>query len=605
LLRRKNEPGCWLCTGTIAKSKELADIPVRAGAPGKETLDSVSVIPFAQARERGWPVHDGGEPIVTLVVDEASYHDLDEVLAVLPTLPVAIRDVVFDSTSEEYERTIRRIVDDEIGTGQGANFVISRRCSAQLLDFSPRCVLSIFRSFLLNEFGTYWSFVFGDGQSFVLGATPERHISARQGDVMMNPISGTFRKAEHASMPEACDAFIEFLRDEKEIFELFMVTDEELKIMCDICDQGGAIVGPLLKEMSKLIHTEYLLLGRSDNHPIDLLRQSMFAPTVTGSPLSSAFRVIERYEHESRGYYGATVALLGRDAAGVPTLDAPIAIRTLEVDRQGGAIIRVGATLVRGSDPSSEVKETEAKIAGVLAAIRATHEAHPTLPSRLLDAVDYETVQILLQRRNLYLSRFWFEPQSANYNAVPELGGKRVRIIDAEDAFSTMLRRQIEQMGAQVDIVGFDGYEFSTDVDVTIVGPGPGDPTSRSDPKMIRLREILQSLKESGSPFFAECLAHQILCDLLGFTVVNKQVPFQGAQSVIDLFGKAERVGFYNTFVALAGPEIEGVEVAADPKTAEIHALRGGGFFSVQFHPESILTPRGYELLRDALVRLL
>lgn len=615
LLRRKNDPGVWLCTGEVVRSTLLADIPgaqgPRAGAvpssgQGQESLETVSLIPFAQARERGFPVHDGGDPIVSLVVKASTRHDLRDVVEALPHLPVEVQNLRFDTTSAEYEDVIRRIVQDEIGSGQGANFVVARRCDAELAGFTPETVLSIYRSLLVNEFGTYWTFLFFDGESYVMGATPERHISVRKGEVMMNPISGTYRKDTTGSVESFRSGFLDFLRDEKELFELFMVTDEELKIMSELCDQGGAIVGPLLKEMSKLIHTEYLLLGRSGMSVVDLLRGSMFAPTVTGSPVLSAFRVIERYEREPRSYYGATIALLGRDAEGEATLDAPITIRTLEISKTGRLVVRVGATLVRGSDAASEVKETEAKIAGVLSAIRQSGQGTeaPEPPLRVLDVVDPEEVQILLQKRNLYLSRFWFEPQSVSYNAVPELKGKTVTIIDNEDSFSNMLKRMIEQMGARVRVVGFAEYRLDDDADVTIVGPGPGDPTSTTDPKMAKIRAIIASLRERERPFLAECLGHQVFCGSLGLPVVKKAVPFQGAQAVIDLFGRTERVGFYNTFTGVAEAPLAGVHVSLDPVTKEIHALRGPGFYSVQFHLESILTPRGYELTRGALVYL-
>ncbi len=604
LLRRKNEAGVWLCTGDVTKVYHLDDIPQRSGVPGKETFDSVSLIPFAQARERGLPVHDGREPIVSLVVKDAQYYDLEEVLAALPNQPVKIEDLKFDTTASEYAETIRQIIENEIGSGQGANFVIARRCDATLPGLSSDTILSIFRSLLVNEFGTYWTFLFSDGESYVMGVSPERHISARGGEVMMNPISGTFRKSADSSPTEIQTRFLEFLKDEKEIFELFMVTDEELKIMCDLCEQGGSIVGPMLKEMSKLIHTEYLLIGKSSKSVIELLRQSMFAPTVTGSPVLSAFRVIQRYEQESRGYYGATIALIGRDAEGGATLDAPITIRTVEIDRGGHLVARVGATLVRGSDPASEVKETETKIAGMIGAIAAAGNSSPA-PKRVLDTLDTEAVQILLQKRNLYLSRFWFEPQSVNYCQVPELKGKTITVVDAEDGFSSMLKRMIGQMGAQVKVVNFSDYSENDVADLTILGPGPGNPSSLTDPKMIRMRDIMTKLRARRSPLFAVCLSHQILCDALGFSVVKKHVPFQGAQEVIDFFGKPERVGFYNTFVGIDDKSIAGVEVAADPDTKEINAIRGEGFFGVQFHLESILTPRGYDLTREVLISLL
>ena len=79
----------------------------------------------------------------------------------------------------------------------------------------------------------------------------------------MNPISGTFRKSADQSVEQLQASFSEFLKDQKEIDELFMVTDEELKMMCRICPDGGAIIGPQALEMAHLIHTEYVLQGLS------------------------------------------------------------------------------------------------------------------------------------------------------------------------------------------------------------------------------------------------------------------------------------------------------------------------------------------------------
>ena len=147
-----------------------------------------------------------------------------------------------------------------------------------------------------------------------------------------------------------------------------MVVDEELKMMCDICHEGGQVLGPFLKPMSRLIHTEYLLAGRTDRDPREVLRDTMYAATVTGSPVENACRLIKQYETEGRGYYGAALAVLGRDAQGGPVVDSPIVIRTADVDLEGRLTVTAGATLVRDSDPAYEVAETHAKAGGILSA---------------------------------------------------------------------------------------------------------------------------------------------------------------------------------------------------------------------------------------------
>ena len=95
--------------------------------------------------------------------------------------------------------------------------------------------------------------------------------------------------------------------------ELYMVLDEELKMMARICGEGGTIHGPYLKEMSTLIHTEYELEGRTSMDPVDAFRDSMFAATMIGSP---TLRVSGRaLDHSVEGLGGE--AVIHRQAARV------------------------------------------------------------------------------------------------------------------------------------------------------------------------------------------------------------------------------------------------------------------------------------------------
>lgn len=186
------------------------------------------------------------------------------------------------------------------------------------------------------------------------------------GTVVMNPISGTYR---YPDAGPSAESLLAFLGDRKETEELSMVVDEELKMMCTVGDMGGVVIGPRLKEMAHLAHTEYELRGRSSLDVREVLKETMFAATVTGSPVQNACRVIERYEPGGRGYYGGALALLRQEPDGAQTLDSPILIRTADIAAGGRLRVPVGATLVRHSDPAGEVAETHAKAAGVLAAL--------------------------------------------------------------------------------------------------------------------------------------------------------------------------------------------------------------------------------------------
>ncbi|MFD5457519.1 chorismate-binding protein, partial [Streptomyces olivaceus] len=358
LLRRRT-PGrdhdtVELLLGPVAEYGSLADLPD----------DGLALVPFRQIRERGFDVRDDGTPLLALVPEERHEIPLAEALARLPAHEVRVEGGGFDVGDEEYARIVGRVLDEEIGAGEGANFVIRRTYGGRIDGFGRADALALFRRLLVGERGAYWTFVVHTGDRTLVGASPEVHVRMSGGTVVMNPISGTYRYPAEGPTPED---LLDFLADGKEIEELSMVVDEELKMMCTVGDRGGVVVGPRLKEMAHLAHTEYELRGRSSLDVREVLRETMFAATVTGSPVQNACRVIERHEVGGRGYYAGALALLGRDSGGAQTLDSPILIRTADIDAGGRLRVPVGATLVRGSDPAGEVAETHAKAAGVLA----------------------------------------------------------------------------------------------------------------------------------------------------------------------------------------------------------------------------------------------
>jgi phenazine biosynthesis protein phzE len=430
----------------------------------------------------------------------------------------------------------------------------------------------------------------------------------------MNPISGTFRLRDQADDPrDLRPRLLEFLADEKEIYELFMVVDEELKMMCDICHEGGQVLGPFLKPMTHLVHTEYLLAGRTRRDVREVLRDTMYAATVTGSPVQNACRLITQYESQGRGYYGAALAVLGRDAGGAPVLDSPIVIRTADVDLEGRLTVTAGATLVRDSVPAYEVAETHAKAGGILAAFGLGAPA-PVTDVDLAELVNDEDVLLALNARNGRLASFWLADQSG---AAPDpaLAGKHVVILDGEDDFVNMLRHVLGVAGMTSTVVRHTSYaETELDAaDLVIVGPGPGDPRDGGDRMIATFRRAVTRLLDREQPFLAVCLGHQVLCDRLGIPLAYKDIVFQGTQDEVTIDGLRERVGFYNTFVGRVVPAgstdemalPDGVSVDADPATGDVHLVRGPHYRGIQFHAESILTQRGSDVIHRLAADLL
>ncbi|MFF3482452.1 anthranilate synthase family protein [Streptomyces sp. NPDC002701] len=589
-----------LLLGRVTEHERLADLP-----------EGLVLVPYRQIRERGFAAHDDGTPLAVLVPEESYELPLDRVLAELPAHDVRVEGGGFDVGDEEYARIVGRVLRDEIGRGEGANFVIRRTYEGEIPGFGRADALALFRRLLVGERGAYWTFVVHTGDRTLVGASPEVHVRMSGGTVVMNPISGTYRYPAQGPTPED---LLEFLADGKEIEELSMVVDEELKMMCTVGDRGGVVIGPRLKEMAHLAHTEYELRGRSSLDVREVLKETMFAATVTGSPVQNACRVIERYEPlgrdgVGRGYYAGALALVGRDEGGAQTLDSPILIRTADIDAAGHLRVPVGATLVRGSDPAGEVAETHAKAAGVLAAL-GVRPGRPRGGEAPAGLADDPRVRAALDGRRASLAPFWLRMQEPS-------GGRsgHALVVDGEDTFTAMLAHLLRSSGLAVTVRRYDEAGLREAVlahgGPLVLGPGPGDPSDLRDPKMTFLRGLTaEVLRGHRHGVLGVCLGHELIAAELGLEIVRKEIPYQGAQTDIDLFGRTETVGFYNSFVARCddGAALElaahGVEVARDRTggrhaTDEVHALRGPGFAGVQFHPESVLTLRGCDVVRE------
>lgn len=444
------------------------------------------------------------------------------------------------------------------------------------------------------------------GARVLVGASPEVHVRMSGGTVVMNPISGTYRYP--AEGPTA-ESLLAFLADRKETEELSMVVDEELKMMCTVGDMGGVVIGPRLKEMAHLAHTEYELRGRSSLDVREVLKETMFAATVTGSPVQNACRVIERYEPGGRGYYAGALALLRQEPGGAQTLDSPILIRTADISADGELRVPVGATLVRHSDPDGEVAETHAKAAGVLTAL-GVRPGRPVGEAARPRLAGDPRVQAALAARRDGLAPFWLRMQERTH----ELSG-RALVIDGEDTFTAMLAHLLRSSGLEVSVCRYDEPGLRELVRAhegpVVLGPGPGNPGDTADPKMRLMRGLAAELvRDHRYGLLGVCLGHELIAAELGLEIVRKTVPYQGAQTRIELFGRPETVGFYNSFTArceeavVAELAAHGVEASVDAATGELHALRGPGFASVQFHPESVLTLRGAGIVAQLLAGL-
>ena len=604
LIAREGSDSVELLTGDVVDVELLADIPLTADGVAQEVF---ALVPYRQVRERGFEAQDDATPLRCIIVDRHDDLPFDDVVTSLPRDAVALHDAGFDISDDDYAAVVERVIADEIGRGEGANFVIRRDYTARFDGDDRTAALTWFRALLEHERGAYWTFVVVTPGQILVGASPEAHVVAQDGIVTMNPISGTFR---HPAGGATKETLVEFLSSTKETEELFMVVDEELKMMSAVCSDGGRITGPHLKQMSRLTHTEYMLRGSSRLDPRDILRETMFAPTVTGSPMQNACTVIRRHETKPRGYYSGVAALFTPNAHGGHDLDAPILIRTVYAE-DGALRVPVGATLVRHSDPHGEVSETHGKAAGVLGAIGAIDRdevVDADAPAEPVDLAADAEVSALLNARNSRLAEFWLNPQGDD--AAGPFAGRSALVVDAEDRFTTMLAHQLRHLGLDVRIAAWsEATDADADAaDLVVAGPGPGDPRDGSNPRIARMRDLVARRREQLRPLLAVCLSHQILADGFGIDLAPLDSPHQGLQKVVPVFGEDASIGFYNTFTARVAPgttRIGAVEVSADAATGDVYALRAPHVASVQGHLESILSRDGIRTLERLVAHAL
>lgn len=218
----------------------------------------------------------------------------------------------------------------------------------------------------------------------------------------------------------------------------------------------------------------------------------------------------------------------------------------------------------------------------------------------------------MLESRIKNLAPFWFHEPHVRSSINPALFNKNTLIVDAEDSFTAMLAQQLSAVGCIVTIKSVrEVTNLNDSWDLIVLGPGPGNPTDLNNEHVFKLNQLVNILIKDETPFFAICLSHQILCSVLNIPLYRLDKPYQGTQKKINLFDAEQYVGFYNTYMGKCDGTNENllanknIHVCYDTKNGEVFALRGKKFSSLQFHPESILTRNGVDIITESLIRIL
>jgi len=204
-------------------------------------------------------------------------------------------------------------------------------------------------------------------QVTVVGSSPEPMVRLRDGVVISRPIAGSRPrgKSEHD------DDFLagQLSEDPKECAEHVMLVDLARNDVGRVARFGSVVVDEFMtvERYSHIMHLTSQVSGtlREGLGPIDVLRATLPAGTLSGAPKVRAMQIIDELEPTKRGVYGGVVGYL--DFSG--NLDTAIAIRTLVVGPDGRGFVQAGAGIVADSDPRTEDSECDHKAAALLFAV--------------------------------------------------------------------------------------------------------------------------------------------------------------------------------------------------------------------------------------------
>jgi len=197
-------------------------------------------------------------------------------------------------------------------------------------------------------------------------------------------------------------------------------------------------------------------------------------------------------------------------------------------------------------------------------------------------------------------------------NLNPARGSLHVVVVDNYDSFTYNLVQYLEAAGARCDVRLNDRSSVSdiqqTRPDGVVISPGPGSP----DEAGITL-ELIRTLA-GAVPIFGVCLGHQALAQAFGATIRRASAPVHGKTSLVEHDGRTLfrslpspfQATRYHSLLVEEASLPAGFEVSARSPQGEIMALRHSQLRleGVQFHPESILTEHGTQVVQNWLASL-
>jgi len=203
----------------------------------------------------------------------------------------------------------------------------------------------------------------------LVGSSPEPMVQLLDGKVISRPIAGTRRRGRTDEDDRRLGA--ELQEHPKELAEHVMLVDLARNDVGRVVRFGTCHVDEMmsLERYSHVMHLTSQVSGdlAAGRTPVDVLRATLPAGTVSGAPKVRAMEIIDDLEPVKRGPYAGVVGYL--DFSG--NIDTAIAIRTMVIGPDGSASVQAGAGIVADSVAANEDLECRNKAQALLAAVPA------------------------------------------------------------------------------------------------------------------------------------------------------------------------------------------------------------------------------------------
>ncbi|RKZ36396.1 MAG: anthranilate synthase component I [Gammaproteobacteria bacterium] len=269
-------------------------------------------------------------------------------------------DFISGFSRKGFESAVRR-VKDYIVEGDVMQVVLSQRLSIPF-DAAP---LDLYRALRSLNPSPYMYFL--DLEDFhIVGSSPEILVHLEDEQLTVRPIAGTRPRGDTDEADRALEK--ELLADPKELAEHLMLIDLGRNDVGRIAETGSVRLTEkmVVERYSHVMHIVSNVVGKlqPEMGPVDALRATFPAGTVSGAPKVRAMEIIDELEPVKRGIYAGAVGYLGWGG----TTDTAIAIRTAVI-KDGTLHIQAGAGIVADSIPEREWEETMDKGRAIFRAV--------------------------------------------------------------------------------------------------------------------------------------------------------------------------------------------------------------------------------------------